>query len=1367
MITSHKIFVAPWAVLYCALVLSACHDVDPPGPGAARSSLTGSQQDGAAAPAAPTITANTTGQQVSAPFDVGRVMRQVHYAFRPCKGGGCAFEAGHTTHGVQVDQNLRVKVTPAHHDAAAMARVADPQVGPRQPNPHDRPAAPPVRVGQAATFETVAILRGQHVLGGRGETRVADDGALVMTRGTLQERLVNSGQGVEQSWAMASRPAGSGDLVVKVKVSGLKYAGATAAGLHFADAASGLGLRYGHATFVDANRKRTAVRGLYAGGQIILRVPRAVIDGAAYPAVLDPVISAEVGLDKPVSGPAWGSQVRPRLAHDGTNYLVVWHDGRDSTASQTNIYGARVSTAGVVLDKTGILISGAVNNQHNPTVAFGGGTFMVTWRDYRNNTSYPDIYGARVKSDGTVMEPAGIAISVAASHQYEPYVVYGGGTFLVVWYDYRHSGYCDIYGARVKPDGTVQDPNGIAISKAKYYQQSPTAAYDGTNFFVVWQDYRHSTKWMDVYGSRVSPAGKVLDTSGIAINRSVYHQYNPHVAYIYNGSTYLVVWQDNRSYSNYNIYGARVSTAGVVQDKTGIAICTASGHQYSPVTAHDGTSFYVVWQDYRSSGTTKYDIYGTSVSTAGKVTSTSGKVVSAAAEHQQSPFLAHSGKDYLVVWSDARNGSTIGQDIYGALVSGGTVTTPSGILISAAANNQGTPAVAHDGTNYLVVWQDYRNYKSLGQDLYGALVSATGTVMTSSGIVVSTNAKDQVAPAAAFGGGRYMVVWQDSRSGTHIYGTQVDTTGKVLQPTGFPLTTASNSQTAPDVAHDGTNYLVVWQDYRNSTSYPDIYGALVNKYGGKTSSADIVISKASYHQQAPSVAFGGGTYMVVWEDNRNSSTTGYDIYGSRIKISGTVDDAKGIAISKLYQTQTRPDVAWDGTNFLAVWQDYRNYYSTSYDIYGARISSAGAVLDKLGIAVSVAGGNQEWPRVASGGVGSLVLWQDRRNTKYNSDVFGTLVSSGGVVKSPLGMAVAASTQQELAPDLAAGTGGRYLAAYSRFDPKTPAGSFRVFGRLITEEKQLGVSCTAGKQCSSGYCSDGVCCDKPCGLGNPTDCQACSVATGSSKDGTCEAAKSGTKCRSASDTCDKAETCDGSTMTCPADSFHTSTKVCRGALGPCDEAETCSGSSAACPTDQFKASGSVCRATLGSCDLAEICSGSSALCPQDTFMPGTKECRAASGTCDVAENCSGSSGVCPSDTFKASTTVCRAATGDCDQEEKCTGAAGVCPSDLNKVDGTACKTGKCKAGQCQTLPDQGVVDKGAPDMGVDKSVPDQLVPDQQAPDQQLPDKGPAPDQCLTQQCPDCEEGCSISGGGAGTGGWILMLLALLALRRRRR
>ena len=45
----------------------------------------------------------------------------------------------------------------------------------------------------------------------------------------------------------------------------------------------------------------------------------------------------------------------------------------------------------------------------------------------------------------------------------------------------------------------------------------------------------------------------------------------------------------------------------------------------------------------------------------------------------------------------------------------------------------------------------------------------------------------------------------------------------------FPITTSLSGQVFPEIAFDGTNYLVVWDDSRNITSSKaDIFGAFVS-----------------------------------------------------------------------------------------------------------------------------------------------------------------------------------------------------------------------------------------------------------------------------------------------------------------------------------------------------------------------------------------------------------------------------------------------------------------------------------------------------------------------------------------------------------
>jgi hypothetical protein len=63
---------------------------------------------------------------------------------------------------------------------------------------------------------------------------------------------------------------------------------------------------------------------------------------------------------------------------------------------------------------------------------------------------------------------------------------------------------------------------------------------------------------------------------------------------------------------------------------------------------------------------------------------------------------------------------------------------------------------------------------------------------------------------------------------------------------------------------------------------------------------------------------------------------------------------------------------------------------------------------------------------------------------------------------------------------------------------------------------------------------------------------------------------------------------------------------------CDAAETCTGTSPTCPVDQLVPAGTVCRAAVGSCDVRESCSGSATACPRDQLKPDLSLCRGLLG-----------------------------------------------------------------------------------------------------------------------------------------------------------
>ena len=749
------------------------------------------------------------------------------------------------------------------------------------------------------------------------------------------------------------------------------------------------------------------------------------------PCPLIPELTGEFLIDtSSVYIPAQDEQEFPSISFDGTNYFLVWQD------DYYDIWGARVNPDGVVLDPAGIQISTAPNWQYAPAVAFDGTNYLVVWQDVRGGEEW-DIYGARVNQSGIVLDTNGIAISTAENSQVTPSIAFDGSNCLVVWQDYRNNtDTSDIYAARVNQMGVVMDTNGIAISTATDAQAGPSIAFNGTNYFVVWEDYRNGDV-SDIYGARVTQTGVVLDSVGLAISTATGDQ--KALSVTFNGTNYLVVWHDFRNGFYSDIYGARINELGIVLDTNGIAISTAADDQYAPSVAFDGTNYLVAWGDYRSGLS---DIYGTRVNQAGIVLDTNGFVISAVDRWQGLPAVAFDGTNYLVVWQDDRIG--YGWNIYGARVNqSGIVLDTIGIVISTVANYQQSPSAVFDGTNYFVVWQDYRRDNYI-PDIYGARVSQTGVVLDQTSIPISNTSDWQFSPSIAFDGTNYFVVWVDSRNDGCIYGAMVNQAGVVLDSNGIIITSIPDWQESPSVAFDGINFLVVCQNQQGAVQAPNIYGVRVNQAGVVLDSLGIAISTADRDQCRPSIAFDGTNYFVVWDDYRSGSTK--DIYGARVNQDGVVLDPNGIAISTAADWQENPKVAFDGTNYLVVWSDKHLYYS---DVSGARVSQDGTVLDPNGIAISPGTDWKDSPFVIFDGTNYIVVFENHIGLRYDaSDLYGIRVNpSGAVIDS---FPVSTQPRGQYTPTLAHGAGNQVLITYSGWTGKVQGRTYnamRIWGKF--------------------------------------------------------------------------------------------------------------------------------------------------------------------------------------------------------------------------------------------------------------------------------------------------------------------------------
>jgi hypothetical protein len=316
--------------------------------------------------------------------------------------------------------------------------------------------------------------------------------------------------------------------------------------------------------------------------------------------------------------------------------------------------------------------------------------------------------------------------------------------------------------------------------------------------------------------------------------------------------------------------------------------------------------------------------------------------------------------------------------------------------LSTELRDQSAPAVAYNplADEYLVAWVDNRNNHDggSGEDVYGQRVSGTGELLGDA-FPISTAPYAQEAPDIAYNSAanEYLVVWTDRRftspADADIYGQRVSPGGELL---GSPIpiydSVSVTTQRNPKVAYNSADdeVLVVWEDGRNvSYSGVDIYGRRVASTGEPVGN-DFVITQMDGNQEGSAIAHNpeSNEYLVVWG--------GDDIWGQRVSNTGALEGRR-IPISTAAGSQQSPDVVYNPSarRYLVVWEDWRNLASTGrLDIYGQRITGAGE-LEGGNFPLTTEPASARAPALAYNSAVNemLVIWRDSRALP-GSDIYG-------------------------------------------------------------------------------------------------------------------------------------------------------------------------------------------------------------------------------------------------------------------------------------------------------------------------------------------------------------------------------------------
>lgn len=299
--------------------------------------------------------------------------------------------------------------------------------------------------------------------------------------------------------------------------------------------------------------------------------------------------------------------------------------------------------------------------------------------------------------------------------------------------------------------------------------------------------------------------------------------------------------------------------------------------------------------------------------------------------------------------------------------------------------SQNYPMVVFDGEDYFTVYLDRR-----GGDysFYSRFISPEG-VVSQEQLVVPAHPAMSFMPALAMGTENFLYTWSRQRG---IFDYNRDGMARILGLNGAPLSgniqvndnLAQHSPAFMRTAFDGEHYLVIWQDGL-PTQGARILGQFVcatdyNLVGGNFIIRPEVLEQ-SHAQIYPDILFDGTNYLIVWDDNRSGERS---IYGWFYNTDGEPvgDD---FVISDQPQRQLLVRVAYNGEHYLAVWADRR--HGSKNGVFGQMFDSSGNTVG-ADIAISPLQNNEErsWPRVGTNGSQFMVVWEQQNLTKEAAQV---------------------------------------------------------------------------------------------------------------------------------------------------------------------------------------------------------------------------------------------------------------------------------------------------------------------------------------------------------------------------------------------
>jgi hypothetical protein len=242
------------------------------------------------------------------------------------------------------------------------------------------------------------------------------------------------------------------------------------------------------------------------------------------------------------------------------------------------------------------------------------------------------------------------------------------------------------------------------------------------------------------------------------------------------------------------------------------------------------------------------------------------------------------------------------------------------------------------------------------------------------------------APSFACNADGCLAAWRDGRQGLsyRIWARRLSADGTPRDPAAFLVSADTFDASDPEVATDGTRFVVAWSD-GSQKMYLTRIDADDSLHSDSAAVADLNLSPV----RPAALASNGDGYLLVYA--YPVGTPGGRLKAFRADRDGHILDATPILISDHPAARGIADVIWTGTQYLVVWNQGQ---SDDGDAYAARVLADGTVVDASGFFVATLSGFSNRPRLALGG-GKLLLVSGRSGGSSGGGIDAALLDTDG------------------------------------------------------------------------------------------------------------------------------------------------------------------------------------------------------------------------------------------------------------------------------------------------------------------------------------------------------------------------------------